>query len=461
MKKIAILMTAVLCLVLAGCAKEPVDYVEENTQESVGNNGTLAEQFGKDKWKEDLLMTGADGAQIPVEINAKTTVPNADQMSVVEVKQYKMDETGKEEFLNNLFGNQIYYYDLAYKQKEDFEVLLTELQMKLDGAQETLETEGEHLQDAAPSIYNEEMEIIRECQDAMDSYKQMMAVAPTSYTKAEDFSGEEYLGMIGDTEYAVTIHEVVDNIPYDPGYIENPSVAIEIMPKNKNYFSYNSGYYHTEYLPGGYQSPEVEGLTEEEARTQAEKFLEDIGLSWYVQTDTKIVEWWNDDSEAKDCGYVFTYEPGVDGIGFTSLGNCEEYYYIEKASSFSDYAFVKVYVTPEDGLMVYLLNPVEMISRLDKVKLLDLEIIKNIMRNTITAEDSEELLTHMGYFEDGLISLNDFSLIYLRIWDGDAESSYTYVPVWRLCDKGSTGDMSQILFVNAMDGSVIDPSSDY
>lgn len=76
-----------------------------------------------------------------------------------------------------------------------------------------------------------------------------------------------------------------------------------------------------------------------------------------------------------------------------------------------------------------------------------METIQKIMKSEVTE--------HTGRYDfSGGNGFNAMELIYFRMKNVDEPGSYSYVPVWRLCNESEYSYDNPIL-VNAIDGTVI------
>ena len=136
----ALLYMGMNLLLFAGCKEKAVDYsmegATEYTQERNGGNDTVSrgrkglKQFaGESDWNscddDDNGWTGenAKGEKISIGVwDADVTVPDAEEMYVVEVKEPEFDAAYKKQFAERIFGDaEIYYNDLSHLPRKDIE----------------------------------------------------------------------------------------------------------------------------------------------------------------------------------------------------------------------------------------------------------------------------------------------------------------------------------------------------
>lgn len=108
----AVCMTAVN---FSGCQNNTVDYSidDTRTEEAAQPEGTsgLSQFADAEKWMEELAVTRADGGKVTVSIKAAIALPDADWMSVTEVRYPEFDAAYQEKLIRSIFGEtEVYFY---------------------------------------------------------------------------------------------------------------------------------------------------------------------------------------------------------------------------------------------------------------------------------------------------------------------------------------------------------------
>ena len=206
-------------------------------------------------------------------------------------------------------------------------------------------------------------------------------------------------------------------------------------------------------------------LSVEEAEQLARDFLQELDLEYPVLSTTKPLLWGTAETAGTvedwpACGYVFTFDYGMDGVSFTGTGSYSNATLGEQnegqESLYSMDARAVLSVTDRGVIEMHAYNPVKTIDHSAAVELLPFETVQNIIR--------EELLQHYENFRftclvPGKLQFTHMELIYFRMRDKEKAGHYSYVPAWRLSELYQTGEQevsNNPVLINAIDGSVID-----
>ena len=160
-------------------------------------------------------------------------------------------------------------------------------------------------------------------------------------------------------------------------------------------------------------------------------------------------------------GYVFYFDLGVDVISFVNYGTEEEYYSFgenaDKNAKYSMVARLQIYVTDKGVIKMVADNPVEIINISEDVKLLPLDTVKSIMKESASTHwDALSFWGNGGYGN----CFDEMELLYFRISDKENPGRYSYVPAWRLGAVTRYPMSGKIridipILINAIDGSFI------
>ncbi len=471
---------------LAGCKEKTVDYrmesVTEGTTESAqgekGKSNTAGrgkkglKQFEEMKqWDESWKYVDEKGEECGGFMDVYISVPDAEQMSVVEVKELEINTTYKKQLTESIFhDSEIYYGDVKYLPKKELE----ERRKRCEYMQQLDMGDG--------TDWEKEQSI----------YEEALKTAGETYMLADKYDAAAYLGTYAGTSYELSFLE------YEMGEVPNKLKEYQRMP-NEHPFVKSDGIENKagfviccrckeifftardlyQFCPE--EVKEVENLnykpldlnsknenkcklSEEEAREQAERFIDELKLEYPVYVYSKPLGWWNgmdtgnDEADYVADGYVLFFDAGIDSMSFTRYGTQEtDRFFSDKKEGaeeiqYSMNARLEVYINDKGIVGMRAQNPIEMLGKSEGVELLPIKEIQEIIKGEI------ELGSSKSY-----TGTNDkMELIYLRIRDKEQEGYFSYVPAWRLSEVWFTDvggypiGYSNQLLINAIDGSVID-----
>ena len=467
---------------LAGCKEKTVDYrmeseaesTTESAQEEKGKSNTVSrgkkglKQFEDLKHWEERWYVGEEEEKQGLFIDAYISIPDVEQMSVAEVKELELDTAYKKQFTERIFhDSEIYYGDVKYLPKKELE----ERRKRCEYMQQLDMEDG--------TAWEKELSV----------YEEALKTAGETYMPADQYDAEVYLGTYEGTSYELSFLE------YETG--EVPDMNKEyVRMSGKHPFVKSHGIQDEagfvvccrckeilfaardlyQFCPE--EVKEVENLnykaldrfsakenkcklSEEEAREQAERFLDELKLEYPVYAYSEPLGWWNgldsgnDEAAYVADGYVFRFDAGIDSVSFTRYGTQETDRYFSdnkkgaKEIRYSMNACLEVYINDKGVIGMRAQNPIEMTGKSDEVGLLPIKEIQEIIKGELEHD-----------FDWG--KKEKMELIYFRIRDKENEGNFSYVPVWRLLDVWfSDGDGYPIAYgdqilVNAIDGTVID-----
>ena len=452
-----------LCLsVAAGCKNKAVDYDMEGVSESSessrkvnGNSEEGLKQFAdaiedEPYWQEKLteveLADGSTGLW-GVE-HAEISIPDAEQMYVVEVEERYFDEAEKERIAGQLFGEEVYYYDTAHLPRKDLEERQSRYQEEYDAASKTSE-EGEQLEKK-----------LAECEEAMKT-------AGDAYIPVDEYDVDEYLGKRGGIFYELSFEDD-KTIRFSHGRVSNVKEtygrgrSISLVPKDI-YQICSEEVSGAENLNYGVWDPEADyenkcRLSEEEALELAQSFVGDLDLDYSVYAGSSPLHWFEGTSfmHLAD-GYVFYFDAGIENLSFVQYGTQDNYYLDadkgEKTEElhYSLNARMEIYVNEKGIIGMKAENPIKVMHVSEGVKLLSLKNIEEIIKDHIVRGD-------------GIPSFDqtELKLIYFRVRDKENQGYYSYIPTWRFArgafmdEKMNAEVIDNVTLINAIDGSVID-----
>lgn len=429
----------ILSLFLCGCQNLDVNYGLDT--QDITSSGVSPLELGEvEEWKEEFTVNG-DAVSGTVSINSSVTIPDVEQMSVVEFQAVEFDEAYKKKVIEAFFGTSQVYTD------EPENWTKARLQEQIDTLEETILSYEEVLQnnESDPDFHGDNQwlkDSIKEYQQEVAKYQEQMKQAPDEFVKIDDYSGDNYVGIFQSKYYTLKFERergtrvvfCVDDI-YDvcPEQV-NPLSASE-------YFVVDSSWMQ------GKQN--LCTTTVAEAKKQAESFLREIGWGEPIWNETEFIMWNDANGEEVIDGYCLTCSLGIDGM---ALGDFDSGYQtlIEETDEYVGSA--SIYVNDSGIICLSVSDPVDVVREIQNVQFLSLDTIKGIMRSELSSNPEKYLSnSEMSYF-------TELELNYIRIKDKSRKGFFTYLPVWRLCNR--TGPRQTItsypVIINAIDGSIID-----
>ena len=453
-----------LCLglnLLTGCKEKSVDYDVGGMTESgqVGTNGGergLNQFTDAPAWKDEWTAVNTKGNAVTLSIDAQISVPQAEQMSVVEVKEPEFDAAYKESVAKRIFGGEeVYYNDPEHLPKKELE----KLRMRC------LEWMDDRAEDA---------EAVKELETELSGYDELLKTAKDTYTLVDAYDVDEYLLEHDGISYELVFGEIENDSTVSDAIYKSKRVRLhpkdisEVCPeewKGKSMYYYN--------LPSIGTAVENQcKFSEEEAQKLAQRFVDELDMGYSVLGYSKPLFW--EEVKVSDeipnympNGYIFCYDAGIDGVSFTSFGTQGQYMNYGKKKGVEGEWYqldstLEVYVTDKGVIEMDVINPVEITGISGETGLLPLREVEGIVKKQINE--------HFGTFrfdypaDDRKVTFNKMELIYFRIRDRKNPGHYSYVPTWRLSEvteyeyelRPLNFFIRNPVLINAIDGSVID-----
>lgn len=194
------------------------------------------------------------------------------------------------------------------------------------------------------------------------------------------------------------------------------------------------------------------------AKKEAGDFLSKLGMQNLVQRGECECSWigFNNSEEGNDYqtaawGYIYSYATGIDGITFKDGLDRDTYLSVYETND-SDTDDVTLpdstlLTVTDDGIIdVQLEYPVNVTQIYKDVELISLKNIEQIIKAEITEN-------HDKY--DTASSFNKLQLSYLKIRSDSEQGKYSYVPAWVLSRMVDYSSERNAIFVNAIDGTII------
>lgn len=399
-RKLLISMTITVLLLislLTGCQPTTVDYTindSEGTQSLEASGVSFLEQFsGASQWTETFSVAKTNGEVLQIQIDASITVPDIENMGVVEVKWMRLDAGYKEQMLQKLCPDSELYTCRDINGEAD-------------------------LENYDIPVTDYEVNNYRGERDGFTYYISFSDNIRNEFVEEEHKS----TGISFHSEYKELLPNLEGDFFYLPqGAIYDPKGPVEVESMENKC-----------------------ELSREEAKERAEAFLDEIGITDYVYNASTPAVWTVYEIDAADPEQLKPL-PDVEA-GYTFYYGQEWQNIVEDHSLF--YANINITVTDAGVAQMQTKSLFEMVSLTENVELLPLETIQRIMRN----EMIENPDIYFKYVDNNVGCVH-MELQYYRLKDEKREDYYSYIPVWELSGNGSR--WSGCVRVNAIDGSII------
>lgn len=425
-KKVFVWLLSAGLLFTAGCSKkaEKIKIVEE-TQTEEAEETTKQDDFAQFReeatWDDDMKGT-CHGQEADIFIYASIILPDDAQTSAVaEGRMIHFDEKYKENALKGVFGDaDIYYHDKAHWTIE-------ELEKEIEEEEEWQKSQGKK------KVGSEEKKNLEEL-------KTYLASASREYTKATDFSADEYIakknGIWCTMEFIV--QENGSHLMYfntlkdDPDVREGFGENAEIITGH-DFFSEEDSALN--------QEDNLCKFSREEAEKEVLDFAGKAGIEnpvcTYIWDQFCTADYASGKSDTEIYGYRIGIGMGVNGESLVGK--------IEDGDFFGD-----ARVTDEGVVSFNIKNPVELRRVSEHVSLLSLDKIKEALRREL-----KQHLDDYCTYKCTRFRFDSLALHYLWQMKDKTTGEGASIPVWVLTD--STNDVQ--IYVNAIDGTIMDVNS--
>lgn len=427
------IVEAIVIISLTGCSGKKVDYGNESESKETKNMSALADIKADSDWKENFTIQTGNGEKT-VYINANIVVPDFDNMSVVEVENVKIDADYKKRFLDLYFGgNEYYYHDPDHYTVDELNEVIEDWQKTQD------DTHSEWLE------------------QQLAEYRDKLETAKTTYTVAKDLENcEVFAGYKGDVfcEVEFEAHKVHAYAWYQSGTdYGQPSL------RNEDYDTITQTFQDDDLKDKADETSNEGSKSAASAKKEAGNFLSKLGMQDLVERGECECGWigFNNSEEGNDYqtatwGYIYSYATGIDGITFKDGLDRDTYLSVYETND-SDTDDVTLpdstlLTVTDDGIIdVQLEYPVNVTQIYKDVELISLKNIEQIIKAEITENPDKY---------DTTSSFNKLQLGYLKIRSDSEPGKYSYVPAWALSRMVDYSSERNAIFVNAIDGTIID-----
>lgn len=426
------IVEAIVIISLTGCSGKKVDYGNESESKETKNMSALADIRADSGWNENFTIQTGNGEKT-VYVNANIVVPDFDNMSVVEVENVKIDADYKKRFLDLYFGgNEYYYHDPDHYTVDELNEVIEDWQKTQD------ETHSEWLE------------------QRLAEYRDKLETAKTTYTVAKDLENcEVFAGYKGDVfcEVDFEAHKVHAYALHQSGTDYGPPSL-----RNEDYDTITQTFQDDDLKDKADETSNEGSKSAASAKKKAGDFLSKLGMQDLVERGECECSWigFNNSEEGNDYqtavwGYIYSYATGIDGITFKDGFDMDTYLSVYEAND-SDIDDVTLpdstlLTVTDDGIIdVQMEYPVNVTQIYKDVELISLKNIEQIIKAEITENPDKY---------DIASSFNKLQLSYLKIRSDSEQGKYSYVPAWALSRLVDYSNEQNAIFVNAIDGTII------
>ncbi|MCM1493278.1 MAG: hypothetical protein NC180_08665 [Muribaculaceae bacterium] len=454
-KQISVLyLLAALAMGVTGCGREKVvDYTGIDSEaepvqgtQKEGSYGETADDFAQlrdtEAWEEVVTGTIA-GERVEEKLHVAVRGPETKYAVVMEGQLLEFSPETKKRMANAVLTDaEIYYNDMEKLSKKSLQSME---ERYLAFVRELYGEQGEY--EEGSMQYQMIQESIDSYEEKIEECKSLMKTAPENPVPVEDFSADNYTAASHGIRYDMSFITSEDSDPVE-GYFyranrfsmnmsDNKSVGVAERLKEYAFLTREAG---------SVEEDNTCRLTKEEAVSQAEHILLEMGLSELKVTAVAPLVWYGcDETGTKLDSQVYGYSmqvavAGADGARLYDSGNSYMFQYLAEG---------EMEIADEGILSMEIDNPVIFTKLTDKVKLLSLEHIKEAVRTELT-ENME------AYAEGGEVNWYYGTLELGYLWlkePGNEEHKGSLLPVWSL--KQNSQNPASYVYVNAIDGSII------
>lgn len=456
----ACVLVGVMATQICGCGSKKVDYsldgdgsgsgYSDDAGEDSGKSG-LAKSLGVPDKCDQTFDVGNSGLSEISCVADSIEVPDADKMKKVYYSTMKFDASQ----IQSIVEGSLDKSQGIYIRKDDMQTK-DELKNMIEMAEKYKKQAADQGDDSSDAWYDSQIE----------EYKKKMKDAPDSLPALENYDDPygEYIGKYGDKEYSLSVSECGDE-KYDAGMFVSFS---ETETENNKYLDGVSGAEYT-YVTGVSQATNVDltdaanesKMTESDAISEAMNFLSKMGIDGMEKTSVEplVRIWSNDDGDvlqSKVDGYSILLNRTIYGAK-TGMGTIYNVDNLQSQNGYmmdiNDYAIMCI---NDDGI-------ISMYADLytDPSSLKD-EDVNILSWDDMIAKANENIAAYYEKYQTryGKIAFNKVELKYIAT--ADDSGSLCYIPAWvftqseELRGENSQGEISQVVCINALDGSCID-----
>lgn len=505
-KKIVCLMTVMLCLSMAGCAKTPekalvaqknIERLEDAAKQTPKEGTTLKDRVETTTSTYSFNYKSEDGRVTIDADNVPVTLPKKDAIPMYHVKGGEISQNLTDKIYDYFFPNGAYSETGTDVTKAVMDERILEVKQAIANYQDDTE------------ITDEEREsIIQQQKELLEFLEQEKKEAPEKSTlklepKDSKYVDREYETINGKTK--IKELDVCSDDNKQRLFVSSCNDSSSVIPSGITYegdgeYEYEYDYSDNNRTPVALCSEkdkEAIGISEEEARKYVNDFVKTIGMNWEIHdilcvrgSHCKVVE--NKDEQYEeiiepdhDTAYQFILSQSIDGIQSAVTSSC----YLPDDDDTSItwlYESISIIVEPKGIVYVqwdYPLQVEDCVS--DNVGIISFDDAKDIFEQMmpLTTKGNLEEQSDDNEEVSAKVTVSDVRLGFMRVRSSGEDKTGLMTPVWifygdytrtthytknaeelgfELNDFSFTEPAPWILLaVNAVDGSVIDITAGY
>lgn len=434
---------ALICLLLPGCGQRPVALGEgENENGEAGQAQAMATGLAnvlginEEIWETEFAVQ--DEQVKNVKIYASLEIPNVDHMSVIGLKPKEFTEEEKKTIADSLFDSGS--IDIQDKLPLWYiEARLSELEQQLKVFEYCKADPYYPWSDEDESAYEETKKAHKEMEALKDNTASEKTPLPVDLENV-------FLGEAGGMHYMLAFHG--SGFSYRAANFDSFLHHAETTQNDVIYC-----------VPGSVAaSKNICTMTEQEAKNQAQDFVNGMGLSGYtvgrieplmwVQYDDTNYEEWMD-------GYHVVLVRNINGVDLSSTDYSNVMFkYMHGKYNKDSFNFkyaeetINIFINDAGIYQCNLNYPYELEDMLsESTTMLSYEAVKSTIQSIIETEPNPYFST----LDSDRMQYTKLKLGYMRL-ENDGE--YALVPVWQLLGM-KNGSIDYLICINAIDGSEI------
>lgn len=454
----ACVLAGIMAMQMTGCGSKKVDYsLDGETSDESGSsddNGksTLAKTLGVPDKCDETFDVGKSGLS---EIRCTADpidVPDSEQMKKVYYTTAKLDSERIQSIVEGLLDRSKGIYV-----RKDGVSTKDELKSMIENTKKFKEEAKSQGDDTSDAWYDSQIE----------SYEKQMAEAPDTLPPLENYDDPygAYTGKYGDKDYTVAITMYSGNDYVDAGMYMAFSQA---ETEENKLLDGVSGATYT-YVTGVSNATDVDvtnmtnecRITENDAISQAMNFLSGVGIDGMECTDVEpLVRIWaaenGDVKKSEVNGYYVSMSRTINGVPIRS----DELYNVDNLQNQNGYMYDTndiAHVCVNDEGIVYMYTSLYSDSASFKDE--DVDILN---WNDMISKANESIAAYYEKYQTryGRIDFNKAELRYVAAVDDSGKKCF--IPAWvftqseELRGGDTPAEISQIICINAIDGSYID-----
>lgn len=522
MKKrvMALLISGILVVTLAGCASNPEKSIvkEKNMDKMLQEAQNTEDKSSYEQVQEEVKQYETyqtqiedDKLKVSVHVDAKVEVPEVEKLSVYRVSQKKI----KQGFLDSIrkaLTPDVTYYDgqkARIRTKSDIAKSIQWYESELEGYEKdgdtvmaeevkgSLKEEQEAYKKAPDSVKLTDYPLDNKIQNIKDLYNSNPEDEFYSWLHELHGDGEMFFGLSDGADgnfhslYMQNCENYGNCLRYDcnkTGYTSNithadvgsdiPEIALWENDKKPDFHNDDKGDIAMDIQDtDSVECVDNEPLTLslEEAQKKVEAFLKQVGLEDYACYEkgkfSQIIDSGLEQGDTipyRDV-YRFLCLRKLDDVfvnnqaGFKLVDEWRGKDYVKKMW---ENEAVSIAVNDSGIVDFYYLSPLSIDDTVvEKSSIKSFSEIKDTFEQMVVIENASDDLEGMTESQKVSIKVTDVRLVYTRISEKDSFDTGLIVPVWdfegTITDEYGYEQTGNILSINAIDGSVIDPYLGY